>query len=96
MTYRIVYSPRSQRDLEKIGAWITGESQNPALAARFLEGIFEACDSLKTLPNRFTSYPYARRWRMMPFSSYLVFFQIHEDQVRVGHIRHGARMPFRG
>ncbi len=29
MTRRIVYSPRGQRDLEKIRDWIEGESRKP-------------------------------------------------------------------
>ncbi|MDR3406593.1 MAG: type II toxin-antitoxin system RelE/ParE family toxin [Chthoniobacter sp.] len=96
MTYRVVYSPRSERDLEKIRTWIVGESASVATATRFLGQLFDACDSLAALPQRFAVYPYARNWRMMPFGNYLVFFQIHEDEVRIGHIRHGARRPFSG
>jgi len=96
MRYRIVYSPRSQRDLEKIRAWIAAESESPAIATRFIGELFDACDSLRTLPERFAAYPRARRWRMMPHGTYLVFFQVHEGEVRIGHIRHGARMPFGG
>ena len=96
MSYRIVYSPRSQRDLEKIRDWIAEKSGSPATATRFAGGLFDACDSLETLPGRFAAYPYSRRWRMMPFGTYLVFFQVHEDQVRIGHIRHGAKRPFAG
>jgi len=28
---------------------------------------------------------------MMPFGNYLVFFQIRENEVRIGHIRHAAK-----
>jgi plasmid stabilization system protein ParE len=94
MSYRVVYSPRSQRDLEKIRDWIAAESGSAATAIRFLGGLFDACDSLETLPRRFASYPHSKDWRMMPFGNYLVFFRIHENEVRIGHIRHGAKRPF--
>lgn len=94
MTYRLLYSPRSRRDLEQIRDWLTAEAQTRATADRFLGQLFDACDTLKVLPARFAAYPYARQWRMMPVGSYLVFFQIHEYEVRIGHIRHGARAPF--
>jgi len=32
----------------------------------------------------------------MPFGNYLVFFQIREDEVRIGHVRHCAKRPFAG
>jgi toxin ParE1/3/4 len=95
MTYRVVYSPRSRRDLERIRDWIVGESQSLATAAKFIGSLFDACDSLGTLPERFAIYPRARLWRMMPHGNYLIFFKVHEGEVRIGHIRHGARKPFR-
>lgn len=96
MTHRIVFSPRSRRDLENIRAYLAAESETPALAIGYLGRLLDACDSLKVLPARFAPYPYARSWRMMPFDYYLVFFQVQEGDVRIGHIRHGARRPFKG
>jgi len=96
MTHRVVYAPRSRRDLEKIRAYLATESGNPATADRFLTKLFEHCEALKTFPTRYAIYPYARSWRMMPFEDYLVFFDVHESLVRIAHIRHGARKPFPG
>jgi plasmid stabilization system protein ParE len=31
---------------------------------------------------------------MMPHGNYLAFYKIHGTEVRIGHIRHGARKPF--
>lgn len=95
MTYRVVYSPRSRRDLEQVRDYLVAETNDLALANRFIEQLLDACDTLRTLPERFATYPHARRWKMMPVGNYLVFFQIHSDQVRVGHIRHAARRPLR-
>jgi plasmid stabilization system protein ParE len=55
MKYRIVYSTRSQRDLEKIREWIATESGTPAIAARFIGTLFDACDSLEVHPQRFAA-----------------------------------------
>ena len=96
MTYRIIYSPRSRRDLERIHSYLVAETTDRRLADRAIVLLLDAGDSLKLLPERFASYPYARRWRMMPVGSYLLFFQIHEDEVRIGHVRHGAQRPFAG
>jgi plasmid stabilization system protein ParE len=95
MKYRIVYSLRSQRDLVKIKAWIAAESQTPATAIRFLGQLLDACDSLAIFPERFAIYPPARDFRMMPYGNYLVFFKVRAREVRIGHVRHAARKPFR-
>jgi plasmid stabilization system protein ParE len=94
MTYRIIYAPRRRRDMEK--SYLIAETTDRTVADRAIAQFLEAGDALKLLPERFASYPYARRWRMMPVGSYLVFFQIQGEEVRIGHVRHGARGPFAG
>jgi len=96
MTYRVIYSPRSRRDLEKIHSYLVAETTDRTIADRALAQLLGAGDALELLPERFASYPHARRWRMMPVGSHLVFFQISEGEVRIGHVRHGARRPFAG
>lgn len=96
MRYRIQYAPRSRRDLEKIRTYIAKESADTATADRFLVRLFAACDGLDRLPARFAVYPHAPKWRMMPFGNYLIFYQIAEETVRVGHVRHAAQLPFTG
>jgi plasmid stabilization system protein ParE len=90
------YSPRSQRDLAAIQNFIAVESRDKPTADRYIARLLDACDALAILPDRYPTYPYAMGWRMMPFGSYLVFFQVRGDDVRIGHIRHAARMPYRG
>ena len=85
----VIYSPRSRRDLEQIRASIAADSETDAV--RFVGQLLEACEQLRSLPQRFPAYPHARHWRMMPFCNYLVFFQIRENEVRIGHIRHAAK-----
>ena len=96
MKFRVEYAPRSARDLGKIRDYLIEESRSRETADRFLTRLLDACETLDTLPERFPRYPFAPDWRMMPFGNYLVFFRIHENAVRIGHIRHAARRPFRG
>jgi plasmid stabilization system protein ParE len=96
VTRRIVYAPRTLRDLEEVHAYLVDEAQNRTVADRFLSRLLAACTTLQTLPERFAAYPYARTWRMMPFGDYLVFFQVHANTVLIGHVRHAARRPFGG
>lgn len=95
MTFRVTYSPRSRRDMEKIRAWIATESGSPETANRFIRQLLDGADTLETLPERFPPYPYSRRWRMMPVGNYLIFFRVQGEAIWVGHIRHAARRPFR-
>jgi plasmid stabilization system protein ParE len=95
MTYRVVYSPRSRRDIEHIRSYLAAETADAELAQHFIERLLETCDTLRTLPERFATYPHAPRWKMMPVGNYLVFFHVHENEVRIGHIRHAARRPLR-
>lgn len=96
MTYRIIYAPRSRRDLEKIHSYLIAETSDRAVADRAIVQLLDAGDALEFLPERFATYPYARRWRMMPVGSYLVFFQIRDKtkcaSVMCGTER-GARLP---
>ena len=96
MRFRAEYAPRSVRDLVRVRAYILKESKSEQAADRFIARVLGACDALHTLPERFPRYPFAPDWRMMPFGNYLVFFRIHKEAVRIGHIRHAARRPFRG
>ena len=94
MTYHVVHSHRTQRDLDKIYDHLVQESGDPEIARRLIQRILKACDSLASFPERFGTYPYARRWRMMPIGNYLVFFRLADDAVLIGHVRHAAREPF--
>lgn len=95
MSLRVEYSPRSVRDMFEIRAYLIEESKSVEVAKRFLSRLIIASQTLDTLPERFPRYPYARDWRMMPFGNYLIFFRLTEETVRIGHIRHAAKRPFR-
>jgi len=66
------------------------------VADRFVTSLLEECEFLAVLAERYSIYRLAPRWRMMPFANYLVFYQVHVDEVRIAHVRHAARRPFHG
>lgn len=94
MTFRGVFSARSDHDLRKIRAFIERESASGDVARRFLEKLYLACLSLETFPERFGFPFYNFHHRAMPVGNYLVFYEIAGDDVVVLHIRHAARTPF--
>jgi plasmid stabilization system protein ParE len=93
---KVLYSPRSRRDLSGIRDFIQTKSGNAEVADSFIVRMLDACEALHILPERYPPYPYATNWRMMPFESYLIFFKVRPDEVRIGHIRHASRKPFPG
>ena len=93
---KVIYSPRSYRDLKKICEFIAAESGSQQVAHSYIARLLDACDALAILPERYAHYRYARDWRMMPFGNYLIFFQVRDETVRIGHVRHGAMKSFRG
>ena len=94
MSFRVVFSARSDRDLSEIEAFITRESASAATARNLLSRLYNACLSLEDFPERFPFPNYNFQHRMMPVGNYLVFYEIAGDDVVVLHIRHAARKPF--
>ena len=93
---RLILTPRSLRDLDQIREYISKESGSREIADRFLIRLLDRCNTLAVLPNRYPPYRFAGKWRMAPVENYLILFQIQNEDVRIGHIRHSAKKPFRG
>jgi plasmid stabilization system protein ParE len=93
---RLILTPRSVRDLDQIREYITQESGSREAADKFLGRLLDRCNALAVLPNRYPPYRFADKWRMAPVENYLILFQIQNGEVRIGHIRHSAKKPFRG
>jgi toxin ParE1/3/4 len=92
---KVVYAPRSLRDLQKIHDYLLLKSASKETADNFISDLLNACDGLEHLPERYPCYPYAPDWRMLPFGNYLVFFRAYETEIRIAHVRHAARKPFK-
>jgi plasmid stabilization system protein ParE len=93
---KVIYSPRSRRDLRRILDFIIAESASQHVAQNYIARLLKDCDSLAVLPERYPPYRYALSWRMMPFENYLIFYKIKAQEVQIGHIRRAARQSFSG
>ncbi len=97
--YRIVMSPKANRDISVIRAHISRDS--PRNAANLVIAILSAIDGLKRTPNRnrVVSQPRSNRpaVRSMPVWPYMVYFRTDNNarSVSVLRIRHGFRKPLR-
>ncbi len=91
----VSYSPTARRDLAGMHAFVWTESKSREVADRFLSRLLVASDKLATLPMRYPVYSHRRGTRMMPFENYIIFYKVVGDEVRIQHVRHAARRPFR-
>lgn len=94
-SYRISLSPEATADLKSLHAYISLDS--PDNAAKMVERLLTAIESLKLFPHR-TVVQYAgsrlkRPVRSLPVKPYVIFFRVLDDDrlVRILTIRHGAR-----
>jgi plasmid stabilization system protein ParE len=98
--FRITLSKQSARDLDRIFAHIA-KKQSTNTAARVIDGILGAIDSLKTLPHRnvvVTQKPETTEpVRSLPVWPYMVYFRVHDGRraVVVVRVRHGARQQLK-
>ena len=93
--YRSIISPEAAADLAALHAYIGQDSEDNA--AKMVERILAAIETLKALPHR-TVLPRQSRntrhaVRTLPVKPYVIYFRVLDDDrvVRVLTIRHGAR-----
>jgi plasmid stabilization system protein ParE len=93
MRYRVVIQPPAAEDLDQAYRWIADRS--PDGAARWLDGALRAIQKLRSFPRRCQLAPendaFAEEIRQLLYGDYRILFTIDGSQVRVLHIRHGAR-----
>src|ERR1041385_2245465 len=93
MDYKIIWSPRSLENLEKVVATIA--EQNPAAAAKFGEKILHRVSQLKSFPRIGLRFAKLNRddVRELSVSPYRVFYHIKDEQriVTIITLWHGAR-----
>jgi toxin ParE1/3/4 len=93
VTYRILIQPPAFDDLELARRWIARHSAERA--DLWLQGIFEAIQTLTSFPRRCPLAPesdlFADQIRQLLHGDYRVLFMVEDHQVRILHVRHGAR-----
>lgn len=97
MRFSVNIQPTAKADAMEAVEFIARHS--PRNAERWYEGILAAIQSLEEMPRR---CPMAREARAVKceirqhhFGVYRILFTIRESEVRVLHIRHGARRTMR-
>ena len=86
---RVIFSPKSLRDIAAIGDYIALENRRRAKS--FVAELRVACRSLSSDSLR---YPLQPRWpgiRRMPIGNYLILYGVSNDAVRIVRVIHSAR-----
>src|SRR5271170_1930935 len=88
----VVYAPRALRDLNSIGAYLTGH--NPTGAANVLGAIKSSIDTLSFFPQigRLVDDAGHRRVPVLRYP-YLLFYRVLGDELLILHIQHTTRRP---
>jgi len=100
MVFRVEISPEAFGDLDRISSYIQ-EKATAAIAERWFNGIFTAIRSLSETPSRCAvadeSAELETEVRLLLHGRrkrrYKIYFAIHQETVRIYHVRHWARKP---
>jgi plasmid stabilization system protein ParE len=86
---RIEFHPEFERDVREHGEWLEG--QEPGMGKQFVQAVDDAILDLVNMPERHRIlFPRYRRV-LIPRFSVLLPFRLHEDNIRVLGVVHGAR-----
>jgi plasmid stabilization system protein ParE len=99
MTYRIIIEPTAERGIRESMKWLTAQA-SPHHAAKWLDGLIRAIDTLKTLPARGPlaaendKFPVDVRELLYGRSKrgkYRILYTVADDAVHVLYVRHSAQ-----
>jgi len=99
VTYRVVITDEARARILEQARYIAVEAQAPLNAARWLTRVFEAADSLETMPHRCALAPEngyrPYEVRAMNVDGFLLLFTVSDDErlVIVLNARHGRQLP---
>jgi plasmid stabilization system protein ParE len=99
MTYRVIITAQALDKISEQVEFIAVKSSAPLNAARWLERVFDAAESLESMPRRFPSAPesahHAEDVRAFSIDGFLLLFVIRDaDQtVHILSARHGRQLP---
>lgn len=87
---KVILTPAAERDFRAIGDFIARD--NPVRAESFVDELLQRCLSLAEFPERFPLIERSARSgvRRCLHGSYLIFYRVEPELVRVLHILHGA------
>jgi plasmid stabilization system protein ParE len=102
MTYRVIIQPPASADMDAAYEYI--RERSPEAAIEWYNGLLDACATLEELPTRCQLAPESRlvsaEIHQLHYgkrrNAYRILFIVREDEVRVLHVRHGAREHLKG
>ncbi len=87
---KVVFSPRSEEDLEEMADFIARDS--PRRAVRFIAEVRVTCEKLAEAPLGYELQPQLDPGiRRTVHGRYLIFYSAEPERVRIERILHGAR-----
>ncbi len=85
-----IFTTQAEDDLEGIADYIAVD--NPRRAISFVQEIRERCYRITNAPQGYPLAPeHGEDIRKVPFGNYLILYTIHDGNVVILHIPHGAR-----
>jgi toxin ParE1/3/4 len=91
MTLPVVWSPSALREVAKIFDYLM--AFNPQAAARVLNTLIAAGDSLADFPHRGRQVPNSSLRELVTVYPYIVRYRITRESVRILRVRHTSRRP---
>ncbi len=86
-----IFTAQAEDDLEGIADYIAAD--NPQRAISFVQEIRKRCHRITNVPQGYPLAPeYGENVRKVPFGNYLILHIVHDGDVIILHIPHGARM----
>jgi len=84
-------SPKAQRDLDALTAYIARD--NPTAAVRLIDRIGEKCQLLAHYPDMGQLRPdIARNLRHFPLDAYVILYRVTPEALEVVRVLHGSRL----
>lgn len=85
-----IFTTRAEDDLENIADYIAVD--NPKRAVSFVQEIRNRCQRIANAPQGYALAPeYGKNIRKVPYGNYLIWYTVHEGNIVILHIPHGAR-----
>jgi addiction module RelE/StbE family toxin len=88
---QVIWSPAALREITDIHRYIA--QFNPSAAARLVDELLAAGDSLETFPNRGRPVAGTALRELTVIHPYIIRYRVAGDHVRILRVRHGRRQP---
>lgn len=97
-TFAVIITAPAERDIEEAFRWVAADDEKAAI--RWYNRLLEVINSLQRLPERCPPAPESRNFKTeirqilhgRRQHKYRILFDITNNEVRVLHVRHGARL----